>query len=71
MAIRRGIMPEMVTRQEAIKKLALAVCRQWVNDGKPENGREGTQTYASILINYGDIWYRQARLQRSLKRGGK
>jgi len=46
-------------------QLMLAVCRQWVLDGKPKAGQQTVLQYASILKQFKSTqvteWYNQAR----------
>lgn len=36
-------------RINGLKQLARAVCQQWIDDGKPQNGREQVEVYANIF----------------------
>lgn len=51
--------------QEGLFELARAICRQWVYDGKPDNGKQTVKTYAYIMqqmrTKHNRQWYKQAR----------
>ena len=36
-------------QERAIYKLAKAVCQQWLDDGKPANGRQQVEAYARLI----------------------
>jgi len=46
-------------------KLVLAICQQWVSDGKPASSRESIERYAGALREAQTLhrraWYNQAR----------
>jgi len=35
--------------QEGVRKLVMAICQQWINDGKPKDSEESIKGYAKLL----------------------
>jgi hypothetical protein len=52
--------------EEGIKRLVIAVCRQWVDDNKPKAGKETVEYYAELMRQCGMIktyeYYKQGIL---------
>ena len=53
---------------QGLRRLALAVCRQWVYDHRPQAGRDAVETYANLLVQSrllkARAYYNQAEMVR-------
>ena len=48
---------------KGIRRLAIAVCRQWLTDSKPKAGQEMVEHYATLLQQMRMVeYYRQAEI---------